>query len=187
MSLHAGSQKQTALLNLVPSAVHYDADSSTDGRKLPLIATARGSILSLTTPQQRFIAKGTQGSFVKYGVDVQESQLVAKGADALKDSAFAKDPEELYGKLYTLEKPNEPVTCASSRTRLLPELEADHVTSCRITSETGNYRAWFENVGEALQANDPSRLIVKPEQAALTIRLIELAEQSSREGRTLDL
>jgi hypothetical protein len=38
-----------------------------------------------------------------------------------------------------------------------------------------------------LQHRDPSRLIVKPEQAALTIRLIELAEQSSREGRTLTL
>ena len=59
--------------------------------------------------------------------------------------------------------------------------------SLSIPSERGNYRAWFENVGSALQNRDPSRLIVKPEQAALTIRIIELAEQSSREGRTITL
>lgn len=92
--------------------MHYDADPTRPGRQLPLIATARGSILSLLTPQQRFIVKGTQASFIKHGVDVQESQLVARGGDAIKMDGFAQDPEDLFGKLYTLENPSAPQTYA---------------------------------------------------------------------------
>ncbi|GAA5957067.1 hypothetical protein JCM8115_003948 [Rhodotorula mucilaginosa] len=150
--------------------LHYDPRPDQPSRHLPLLATARGSILSLQDPQSRFTLKGNRATFVKFGVDVQEAQLVAEGADALDKAEFARDPEELFGTLYALDgetgKPAAPQT---------------------IPSERGNYRAWFENVGSALQHRDPSRLIVKPEQAALTIRLIELAEQSSREGRTLTL
>ncbi|GAA5864943.1 hypothetical protein JCM3774_003919 [Rhodotorula dairenensis] len=150
--------------------LHYDPRPDHPSRKLPLLATARGSILSLQDPQSRFTVKGNQGTFVKFGVDVQEAQLVAAGADAISQGDFARDPENLYGTLYALDeesgKPAKPET---------------------IPSERGNYRAWFENVGEALQHNDPARLIVQPEQAALTIRIIELAEQSSCEGRTIAL
>lgn len=55
-----------------------------------------------------------------------------------------------------------------------------------ITSLPGSYASWFSNVGDALLAKDPSKLIVQPEQAALVIKVIEVATQSSREGRTID-
>lgn len=94
--------------------MHYDALPDHPSRKLPLLATARGSILSLQDPQSRFTVKGNQGTFVKFGVDVQEAQLVADGADALGKSDFARDPENLYGTLYALDgetgKPAKPET-----------------------------------------------------------------------------
>ncbi|GAA5944504.1 hypothetical protein JCM3775_005878 [Rhodotorula graminis] len=143
--------------------LHYDPVPSKPGRALPLLATARGSILSLESPQPRFRVRGTGASFVKTGVDAQEAQLVAGGPDAIGQEGFAVEPSEQSGILY--------------RAGVEPET---------ITSVPGSYASWFSNVGDALLANDPSQLIVKPEQAALVIKVIEVATQSSREGRTLD-
>lgn len=56
-----------------------------------------------------------------------------------------------------------------------------------ITSERGNYKAWFENVAEAITSGDRNRLIVTPEAAALTIAIIEAATLSSKEGRRVAL
>lgn len=107
-------------------AVHYDA-TSTPGRQLPLIATARGSILSLITPQPRYMIRGTNASFTKTGVDVQEPQLIKDGAAAISKPGYAVEPKEQHGVLYRLEDPTKPET---------------------IVSEKGNYGAWFENVAE---------------------------------------
>ncbi|GAA5889652.1 hypothetical protein JCM6882_007093 [Rhodosporidiobolus microsporus] len=145
--------------------LHYDPTSEA-GRKLPLTATARGSILSLITPQQRYIVKGTDASYVKHGVDPQEAQLIAGGAGAIAKEDYAVEDKAQAGVLYKLANPEKPET---------------------IISERGAYGRWFENVADAISSSDRSRLIVTPEQAALTIRIIELAGQSSREGRTINL
>ncbi|GAA6062060.1 hypothetical protein JCM10212_003558, partial [Sporobolomyces blumeae] len=146
--------------------LHYDPQPSTAGRSLPLIATARGSSLSLVSPQLRFTVKGTKASYVKHGLDVQEDQLKKGGQDAVRDQGFGKESSEASGVLYRLEKPSQPE---------------------RIVSQQGRYAEWFANVADAISSNDRSRLIVTPEQAALTIKIIELATQSSKEGRTIDL
>lgn len=126
-------------------AVHYDATSA-PGRSLPLIATARGSILSLLAPQLRFTVKGSQNltslllrsdshstagtkaTFIKYGLDVQEAQLIERAADALTREDFAAEPKEIYGTLYTLDNPSKPITyvlCAaiSKRSKLMASAE----------------------------------------------------------------
>lgn len=171
--------------------LHYDpVPSSSDkpGRALPLLATARGSILSLESPQPRFRVRGTKASFVKAGVDAQEAQLVAGGPDAIGQEGFAVEPREQSGTLYRAGV--EPETCVHSPSPLFSLFDARaHAvasSSRRITSVPGSYASWFSNVGDALLANDPSQLIVKPEQAALVIKVIEVATQSSREGRTID-
>ncbi|SGY14877.1 BQ5605_C013g07144 [Microbotryum silenes-dioicae] len=166
--------------------LHYPSTSEA-GRRLPLIATARGSVLSLVSPQMRFTVKGTKGAFIKHGLDVQEDQL-KKGAKSAVDQAdFGVEPKELQGTLYEVEGPH------------------------KIETKTGNYKAWFENVAEvsilfpifapcheltkepdtpstqAIRSKDRSKLIVTPEAAALTIEIIEKATQSSKEGRTIQL
>jgi hypothetical protein len=40
---------------------------------------------------------------------------------------------------------------------------------------------------DAIVANDPSCLAVKPEQAIWTMKIIELGLQSSKEGRVIDV
>ncbi|MHC2992135.1 oxidoreductase, partial [Pontibacter sp. HJ8] len=53
----------------------------------------------------------------------------------------------------------------------------------KVQSETGDYRGFYENVYKAIRGEE--ELVVKPEQARNTIRVIELAMQSSKEKRTL--
>jgi hypothetical protein len=85
--------------------VHYDATTKS-GRTLPLIATARGSILSLVAPQLRFTVKGTKAAFTKSGVDGQEDSLKLD-AKAPSKPRFGVEPKDLQGTLYELDKPGQ--------------------------------------------------------------------------------
>lgn len=53
--------------------LHYPANG--EERPYPLEAILRASILSPTFPPLRFIVKGTKGSYIKRGLDLQEAQL----------------------------------------------------------------------------------------------------------------
>lgn len=59
----------------------------------------RGAILSVKSPQVRYIVRGTQGTYSKYGVDVQEDQLKAIKApsDVFTSAGYGQEPEELFG------------------------------------------------------------------------------------------
>jgi len=131
-------------------------------RNIPLTVTLRSSSLSLLDSQVRYSVKGTQASWVKYGLDVQEDQL--KGGLATSDSTFGVEPEGQQGVLTVLGSDGKPV-------------------AQKVPTETGRYMSWFENVGAAMTTGDPSILDVKPEQARDTIRIIELLYQSGSEGR----
>ncbi|MGB3074315.1 MAG: hypothetical protein WBB36_03290, partial [Chitinophagales bacterium] len=51
----------------------------------------------------------------------------------------------------------------------------------KVKSERGDYAAFFENVYGSIRSNEP--LMVTPEQARDTIKIIELAMISNSEGR----
>jgi len=63
----------------------YDAGAN---RAIPLRVTLSGGVLSLMDPQLRYVAKGTSGSFVKYGLDAQEGQLAGAQPLPLNDPAY---------------------------------------------------------------------------------------------------
>ncbi len=113
-------------------------------------------------PGPRFILSGDRGSFVKYGLDVQEAALKA-GLSPAASLDWGVEPEEIWGKLDT-------------------DIAGQHVIG-KIQSEPGDYRGLYENVRDAITGI--AELEVRPEQARNTIRLIELAIQSSREKRAL--
>ncbi len=94
-------------------------------------------------------------------MDVQEEAL-KKG---LKPNTpdWGIEPEAIWGKLTT-------------------EENGADVTST-IKSEPGRYQDYFQNVYDAIA--EEKELIVKPDQARQTIRIIELAFQSNREKRTV--
>lgn len=85
--------------------VHYDATAKS-GRTLPLIATARGAILSLIAPQLRFTVKGTKAAFTKSGVDGQEDSLKLDAKSPSKPG-FGVETNDLQGTLYELDKPGQ--------------------------------------------------------------------------------
>ncbi|KAG8934221.1 hypothetical protein FRC02_010391 [Tulasnella sp. 418] len=136
------------------------------GSSIPLTVTVRSGSLSLLDPQLRFAIRGTKASFVKYGLDPQEDQRKKNPPTPLTDPSFGIESEEYQGTLSSL------------------DLEGK-VVKRKIATETGRYLTWYENVGVAIQSRDPSKLPVKPNQAREVIRIIELLERSSIEGRVL--
>ncbi|MCX2739297.1 oxidoreductase [Pontibacter anaerobius] len=119
-----------------------------------------GMLVRETGPH--FILHGTKGSFVKYGMDVQEENLKAGRfpEDTLK---WGMEPKNLWGTLNTTIK------------------GADY--KGKLTSEKGDYTGLYQNVYKAILGLE--ELVVKPEQARNTIKVIELAMLSSREKRRI--
>lgn len=118
-----------------------------------------GMLVKVSGPT--YVLYGDHGTFIKYGMDVQEEAL-KKG---LKPNTpdWGIEPEAIWGKLTTEENGTD-------------------VTST-IKSEPGRYQDYFQNVYDAIA--EEKELIVKPDQARQTIRIIELAFQSNREKRTV--
>jgi len=110
----------------------------------------------------RMALHGTAGSYVKFGLDVQEEAL--KRGERPGAPGWGEEPAEAWGVLHSvcdgLEK-REP-----------------------LKSEPGNYLGYYENVRDALRGVSP--LAVTAEQGYRTIRTVELALESSRLRRTVD-
>ena len=124
-------------------------------------AVLRSSMLACD-PGPRFTVYGAEGSYVKYGLDPQEDALVR--GETPRDNSWGLEPEERWGTL-TLSRDGA-------------------ITRARIATQAGDYRRYYENVRDAIVSGTP--LDVTPEQALTVMRLLELARQSSQEGRTLD-
>jgi scyllo-inositol 2-dehydrogenase (NADP+) len=108
-------------------------------------------------PNLRFALQGTEGSFVKYGLDPQEDRLKA-GARPDRRNWAAETPDA-YGTLYT---------AAGSEV---------------IPTETGGYQHFYTQLAKAITEGAP--VPVQLADALTGIALIELAEESSRQERTL--
>jgi predicted dehydrogenase len=111
----------------------------------------------------RFILHGTHGSFVKSGFDPQEAALKA-----------GHSPQE----------PNWGVESPAQWGLLNSQLGELHFRG-QIETLPGCYQAYYQNVYEAI--TQQAELIVTAKAARNTIRLIELAWQSQREKRTIEL
>jgi scyllo-inositol 2-dehydrogenase (NADP+) len=105
---------------------------------------------------------GINGSYTKYGMDVQEEALRA-GIMPESTPNWGVEPESIWGKINT-------------------EYKGVDIIG-KIKSEPGDYREYYQNIYKALSGEE--ELVVKPEEAAITIRIIELAIESSVEKRTV--
>jgi scyllo-inositol 2-dehydrogenase (NADP+) len=113
-------------------------------------------------PGAHFMLNGMNGSFIKYGMDVQENAL-KMGLNPATTPDWGVEPESMWGKINT-------------------DHQGLHLVG-NIETETGNYMDFFKNVRNAIWGTE--EIIVKPEQARNTIRIIELAMLSSQEKRTI--
>lgn len=105
----------------------------------------------------RYVIHGAKGSFVKSGLDIQEE---TQRKNTLPDTPdWGREPESQYGTL----------TTADGRQI--------------IESQRGNYHHFYDNLARSIRGEAPQE--VTPEQALATIRIMELARQSSRSGQIL--
>jgi predicted dehydrogenase len=130
--------------------LHYDR----------LKVTLKAGVL-VREPGPRFILHGTEGSFVKYGLDPQEEAL--KQGLTPAEPNWGQEPKNLWGKLNT-------------------QISGLHMEG-QIETVAGCYQAFYQNMGGAITGQE--ELAVKPEEAMNTIRIIELAFQSNEQKRTL--
>jgi scyllo-inositol 2-dehydrogenase (NADP+) len=120
-------------------------------------------------PAPRFLLHGTHGSFRKYGLDPQEPALVG-GATVppMGDSReWLGEPESAWGTLVVAPNPADP----------------GKLNRTTVKTEPGDYRGYYANVRDAILGVAP--LQVTPEDGYRVIRLLELARQSSAEGRSI--
>jgi len=124
-------------------------------------ATLRARIIAYA-PGHHLLLHGTEGSFIKFGMDPQEGILRGPNCpDGLDWGAnWGLEPEERWGILSRV----------NGETR-------------KVQTERGDYRGFYANVRDAIEKGAP--LDVTPEQALRTMRALLLAHKSSREGRTV--
>jgi scyllo-inositol 2-dehydrogenase (NADP+) len=126
-----------------------------------LRATLRARIIAYA-PSHHLLVHGTEGSFVKYGMDPQEEILRSPkypdGLDWGKD--WGLEPAERWGTLIRVGE-----------------------TPRKIETERGDYRGFYVNMRAAIEEGAP--LEVPSEQFLRTQRGVLLAHKSSRESRVV--
>ena len=129
-----------------------------------LMVTAKAGVVSCEEEQLRFWVRGEKGSFKKFYLDIQEDQL--KAGMQPTDNGYGREPSERYGTLTTM-KDGKPVK---------------EVTP---TVEPPTWTEYYRKFARALagQGDLPASGV----EAAEVIRLIELAKESSRLGKTIDV
>jgi len=125
-----------------------------------LKVTLKASML-VREPGPRFILHGTEGSFVKYGFDPQEEAL-KRGFSPLEPD-WGMEPKKQWGTLNA-------------------QIGGLHFRG-KIETARGCYQSYYENIYNVI--TQQAELIVKPEEARNTLRIIELAIQSNAEKRTV--
>lgn len=110
----------------------------------------------------RYQIHGTNGSFVKYGMDPQEAYLRAGGKPT--DAAYGKESEEMWGTLNS--------TVAGL-----------HFVG-KVESEPSTYMNYYQDIYEAIiEERAP---YVTAEQGARTIQIIEAAYESHRMKKVIE-
>jgi scyllo-inositol 2-dehydrogenase (NADP+) len=105
---------------------------------------------------------GTEGGFVKYGVDPQEEALRAGDIDS------AHEPEGLQGTLSTGTDADASVSVIVQR---------------RVPPVRAHWDGYYANIAAHLKHGEP--LAVTAEQGRDVVAILEAAVESSREGRTV--
>jgi scyllo-inositol 2-dehydrogenase (NADP+) len=116
------------------------------------------SSMTALIPGARFTLHGTEGSFVKFGIDPQEDAI--KAGIPIGSPGWGEEPESLWGTLKLADG-----------------------TETRIRTQPGDYRGYYANIRDAIRGEAP--IAVPAIDAWHTARITELARQSAAEQRTL--
>ena len=114
-------------------------------------------------PAPRFVLHGRRGSFIKYGLDVQEDSL--KAGRRPGDPGWNIDPQA--GVVSLWENSTSGGECKAREMPVLP----------------GNYPAYYEGIRDAIRSGGEPPVTVAD--AIVVMRLLELGVQSAQSGRVL--
>ncbi|KAI4134138.1 MAG: hypothetical protein LQ347_001777 [Umbilicaria vellea] len=129
-----------------------------------MLATVKAAVVSPETRQLRFWVRGEGGSFKKFHLDVQEDQL--KTGRRPGDQGFGVEAEDRHGILTTIK-------------------DGKIASESYLTVQPATYTAFYTSLAKALAGHGD--VPIEPEEASAVIRLVELARESSRTGRTVDV
>ncbi|HKL38277.1 MAG TPA: oxidoreductase [Bacteroidales bacterium] len=127
-----------------------------------VVVTVKGGFL-VREPGPRYILHGTEGSFIKYGIDPQEEAL-RKGRQPNEPNWGEEDPQS-WGTLNT-------------------HVQGLHYRG-KIETLPGNYMGFYENLYRALRHGE--KLSVPAEEGLNVIRIIEAAKESSESNRVVEM
>jgi scyllo-inositol 2-dehydrogenase (NADP+) len=119
------------------------------------------SSLLVKEPGPRYLLHGTQGSFLKWGLDPQEEAL--KQGKNPNDPEWGREAEKWWG---TLNVEHEGI-----------------FSKTQLETLPGNYSAFYDNLYDSIVHG--KELAVKPEEALNVIRIIEAVKESSSVRKTI--
>ncbi|KAF4634694.1 hypothetical protein G7Y89_g3407 [Cudoniella acicularis] len=131
----------------------------------PLV-TAKAGVMCVETEQLRYWVRGTNGSFKKFHLDIQEDQLKA----GLKpgDKGFGVENEGSSGTLVVL--------------------EGDKPKGSTLKNiEPLTYASLYAGFVEAIEGGGEAKVPVKASEARDVLRIIEAARESAKTGKTVAL
>lgn len=111
----------------------------------------------VASPNLRFQVQGTQGSFVKYGLDPQEVHI--KDGLMPGQMGFGVEDDSLHGTLYTVD------------------------TQTIVPTQIGNYAGYYQDLATAITADKPQAVSI--EQVIDALYILNLAIASSEQRKTL--
>ena len=111
----------------------------------------------------RYILHGTEGSFIKYGIDPQEQAL--KDGKIPGTAGWGTEGKDLWGKLNTT-------------------VGGLHLEGS-VETIAGDYTQFYKNLYDSIRNGKP--LAVKPEESRNVIRLIEACYESNRSRKAIKI
>jgi len=164
---------QAVVLFGMPEAVWADIDSMRTGSEIDdyyhiklmypdVKVTLKASFL-IREEGPRYTLHGTNGSFLKYGIDPQEEMLKQGANPSMPD--WGKEPESQWGIINT-------------------EMNGIHIRG-KLETLPGNYAAYYDNIYDVIR--NRAKLEVTPEQALNVLYLIEAAMESCRSGQCVEI
>lgn len=161
----------------VPDAVFADIDIIRTGgmvddyflihllrpSKAPQLKVILKSSYLMCEPEPRFVLHGTEGSFVKYGLDRQEADL--NNGQIPGTPGWGVEDKNIWGILHTEKEGN--------------------IVRCKYPSLPGNYAGFYDNIYRHLRHGEP--LLTDAADVLPVIQLIEAAWESSREKKVVEI
>jgi len=165
---------QALFLFGLPKSIYADIKTQREGAEVEdnyililnyknnLRVTLRTSFL-MKEEIPKFIINGQRGTFIKYGIDVQEDDL--KNGKQVTDLNWGEEPENTYGVL------NTSINGIDFRGK--------------VKTLPGSYQDFYKNIYEVIR--NKAQLIVLPTEAMNVIRIIELAMESNKLRKEIEL